>query len=359
MSIWMRSSRPNQVSRLTCIAAAATAAMLLGACANGSGEAPMALLNPIAAPEETAANVSTTPQTELEKATEYWGKTYKKDPTAAQPAINYAKNLKALGQKEQALNILQAAHKYHPSNRQLNSEYGRLALELEQYGAAQKLLEQADDPTRPDWRTISARGTVLAKQGKFNEAIPLFERALAVSPGQPSILNNLALARAMDGQPEKAEALLRQAAAEGSDNNPKINQNLSLVLGLQGKYNEATSAGQKALSQDSAAEDVSYVRQMVKLEQRDGIPQSSSMPSPSANAMADAGQQVGQPKVKKIATGSTTKSPQAKPGLQVTSGLKGLEAAAALADADQAAKPVNNTLPFNNTLNDAYRPPAR
>ena len=79
-------------------------------------------------------------------------------------------------------------------------------------------LETADDPAKPDWRVISARGTVLAKQGSYREAIPLYERALSLAPDQPSILNNLALAQAMQGHADRAESLLRRAAAaDGKD----------------------------------------------------------------------------------------------------------------------------------------------
>ena len=85
---------------------------------------------------------------------------------------------------------------------------------------AQKLLEQADDPTNPDWRVISARGTVLAKQGSYRDAIPLYERALALAPDQASVLNNLALAHAMEGHPDKAEPLLKRAAAQRPDRTP-------------------------------------------------------------------------------------------------------------------------------------------
>ena len=44
---------------------------------------------------------------------EYWGKAYAKNPRDAQAAINYAKNLKALGEKQQALAVLQQASVYH------------------------------------------------------------------------------------------------------------------------------------------------------------------------------------------------------------------------------------------------------
>ena len=90
--------------------------------------------------------------------------------------------------------MLQQASVYHGTNRALNAEYGRLALEFDQVSLAQKLLEQADDPANPDWRVISARGTVLAKQGVYKDAIALYQRALTVAPEEASILNNLAMA---------------------------------------------------------------------------------------------------------------------------------------------------------------------
>ena len=70
----------------------------------------------------------------------------------------------------------------HPSHRGILSEKGRLALGLEQVELAQKLLAEADDAASADWRIISTRGTVLVKQGKYREAIPLYERALALAP---------------------------------------------------------------------------------------------------------------------------------------------------------------------------------
>ena len=101
------------------------------------------------------------------------------------------------------------------------------------------MLEIADDPAKPDWKIISARGTVLSKQGQYKQAIPFYERASPLSQNQRSVLNNLAMAHAMSGDPKKAEELLRQAASTPSGNTAKVKQNLALVLGLQGRYDEA------------------------------------------------------------------------------------------------------------------------
>ncbi len=153
----------------------------------------------------------------------------------------------------------------HGSDRRLASDYGRLALELDQVSAAKKLLEAADDPANPDWRVIMARGTVLAKETKYAEAIPFYERALALSPDHPSIMNNLALAYTMNGDAAKAETILRRAA-EADGANAKVRQNLALVLGLQGKYDEAVKVGSAGLPQDAAQANTDLLRKIVKLE---------------------------------------------------------------------------------------------
>ena len=79
------------------------------------------------------------------------------------------------------------------------------------------------------------------------------------------MLNNLALALAMDGNAEQAETLLKQAVAQGG-HEARVSQNLALVLSLQGKYEEAKLVGARQLSAEQAAANVDYVKRMVQLE---------------------------------------------------------------------------------------------
>ena len=251
------------------VLAAVGVGLTVTACGAQLGPAPdsLAALQQPQAPSQTPSKA---PQqqdnrSELHKATEYWGQVYAKNPRDAQTALNYARNLKAMGDKQQALSVLQQASAFNGGHRGIMSEHGRLALELDQVDVAQKLLEQADDPGNPDWKTISARGTLLAKQGRYRDAIPLYERALGLAPGQASVLNNLALAHAMEGNADKAEQLLKQAAEAGG-HKARVNQNLALVLGLQGKYDEAKVTGARVMSADSAASNVEYLQRIVQLE---------------------------------------------------------------------------------------------
>ena len=255
------------------VIAALSTSLLLGACS-----ASPSLLQDVALKSdktESTESANTAPQSELQKATTYWGKEYAKKPTELQPAINYAKNLKALGEKQKALSVLEQASVYHANDSQLTSEYGRLALELNQVNIAGQLLAAADDPTKPDWRVVSARGTVLAKQGKYGDAIPFYERALALAPDNPGIMNNLAMAHAMMGNPKKAEQILRQAAAAPSAT-PKVRENLALVLGLQGRYDESKSVASSVIDSDTAASNTNYLKQLVKLEPKSEMPDATS-----------------------------------------------------------------------------------
>ncbi|MEQ1717446.1 MAG: tetratricopeptide repeat protein [Hyphomicrobium sp.] len=253
-------------SRLSGVAtlAALITSLMLGACAGTSdllpGGASLASSEALAQAEDDKD-----PKSELRKATEYWGKQYASKQSDKAAALNYAKNLKALGDKREAIVVLQNAAALHQRDPEIAGELGRLAVEFDQLTLATRMLEIADVQENPDWKVISARGTLLAKQGQHKAAIPYFERALSLAPHQQSVMNNLAMATAMSGDAKKAEDILRQAAQNGGGE-PKVNQNLALVLGLQGRYDEAKLAGAATGPSEVAASNTDYVRRMVRLE---------------------------------------------------------------------------------------------
>lgn len=254
--------------------AAITASLMLGACSQTIGDSDSGFLSALT-PETAEQSAQAAAPTDPREAAEYWSKIYSKNPRDLKAALAYAQNLKTIGQKKEALAVLQQASLVHGTNRELAADYGRLALELDQISVAKKLLEVADDPAKPDWRIVLARGTVLAKEGSYREAITFYERARVLNPEHPSVLNNLALAYTMSGEADRGEQLLRQASATGSDN-AKVRQNLALVLGLQGKYSEATKVGSVDLPSSDAQANTALLKQMVKLD-----PKSTPAPAPA------------------------------------------------------------------------------
>jgi Flp pilus assembly protein TadD len=264
------------------ILAALASSLLLGACAQVGGDEGGGLFAALAPPASQEADQPAEPM-DPQKAAGHWGKEYAKNPRDLDAALSYAQSLKATGQKREALAVLQQASLIHGQDRRLAGEYGRLALELDQVSVAKKLLELADDPGNPDWRIILARGTVLAKEGSYREAISFYERAQALNPGHGSVLNNLALAYTMSGEAERGEKLLRQATTSGNDN-AKVRQNLALVLGLQGKYDEATKLASVDLPATDAQDNTALLKKMVKL---DGKPMPSQVAIAAQDAPAD------------------------------------------------------------------------
>ncbi len=263
--------------------AALTATLMLGACAQTGVEDTglMAALLPASDTQtEVAADAAPT-STDPLKATEYWGQQYSKNPRDLEAALSYAQNLKVIGQKGQALAVLQQAAIIHGDDKRLAADYGRLALELDQVSLAKKLLAIADDPVNPDWRIILARGTALAKEGSYREAISFYERANTLKPNHPSVLNNLALAYIMSGEAERGEAMLRQASDSGQGVDAKVRQNLALVLGLQGKYEEATKVGSMDLAADQAQANTDLLKKMVKLDPKPMTAQAESVATAS------------------------------------------------------------------------------
>jgi Flp pilus assembly protein TadD len=252
--------REHAATAAAAVVIAIAACLMLAGCAQGVGEAGSDMFG-----FSGVADLAEAAPQDPQKAVEFWGKAYTENPRDLDKALSYAQSLKATGQKTQAIAILQQASMLHGNDRRLASDYGRLALELDQVSTAKKLLEAADDPANPDWRVIMARGTVLAKEAKYAEAIPFYERALVLSPEHPSVMNNLALAYTMNGDVTKAEALLRRAA-EANGANAKVRQNLALVLGLQGKYDEATQVGAAGVPPDVAQANTDLLRKIVKLE---------------------------------------------------------------------------------------------
>jgi Flp pilus assembly protein TadD len=95
------------------------------------------------------------------------------------------------------------------------------------------------------------------------------------------VLNNLALAHAMAGEAQKAEDMLRQASASG-DADPRVNQNLALVLSLQGKYGEAKRVPNQNLPPEAVQANVDYVKSVVQVAAKpESVPASSAVATAS------------------------------------------------------------------------------
>ena len=95
--------------------------------------------------------------------------------------------------------------------------------------------------------TLNALGYTLTNHTeRYEEAADLIERALALSPGDPAILDSLGWVYYKLGQLAQSEALLRQAHQAFPD--PEVAAHLGEVLWIQGKQIEARDIWRDGLS---------------------------------------------------------------------------------------------------------------
>ena len=191
-----------------------------------------------------------------------WSSAYAKNPQDPKLVLGYAQSLKAIGARDRALEILVAGYRANPADGEIAAELGRLALDAGRIDIATAALKTAEARSVRDWKTLSAQGTLRAKQGSHAEAQQYFLAALQQKPDAVSVINNLALSYALDGKAKKSEELLRKAAASGHDDK-RVRQNLALVLGLQGKFEEARQVASVDIPQREAQSNVAYLQNML------------------------------------------------------------------------------------------------
>jgi Flp pilus assembly protein TadD len=202
-----------------------------------------------------------------------YGAQYRADPSKVDVALHYAQALRATAQRAQAVAVLERLSMEHPHDKTVLGEYGRALAESGDYEQALDVLGRAHSPDQPDWRLLSAQGAVLDQMGRHEEAQRYYLTALKMVPDEPSVLSNLGLSYALSKDLPNAEATLRRAQARGPVD-PRVRQNLALVVGLQGRFAEAEQIASADLPPAEAASNVAYLRQM--LARRKDIPKAKT-----------------------------------------------------------------------------------
>jgi len=246
-----RSNLSASARPLVTIAAAVILAGAVAGCASTHSAETGSLATPAAASED-----------DWRKAAQAWGERYQANPADPQVAIHYAQALRSSGQRAQAVAVLEQASLHNAKNMEVLGAYGRALADVGDYQQALDVLGRAHAPDRPDWRILSAQGAVLDQMGRHEDAQRYYETALKIVPDEPTVLSNLGLSYALSKQLPRAEALLKRAAA-GQRVDPRVRQNLALVVGLQGRFAEAEAIARADLPAEEASANVAYLREML------------------------------------------------------------------------------------------------
>lgn len=205
-----------------------------------------------------------TPQAETQarQAVQTWGQRFEANPGDPRAALNYARALRTLDQRAQALAVLQQAAIKNPRSHEIMGAYGKSLADVGRFKEAAAVLARAHTPEKPDWRILSAQGAVADQSGDHVQAQQYYEAALKIVPGEPTVLSNLGLSYALSKRLPEAERALT-AAARHPNADQRVRQNLALVLGLQGKFDAADSVLRQALPPEEARANLAALREMV------------------------------------------------------------------------------------------------
>jgi len=208
--------------------------------------------------DKTEKNRSAEPS----KGLDFYRDRFRANPEDADAALQYGMALRAAGQRSQAVAVLQQATIAHPGDKALLAGYGRALADNGNFQQAFDVLARAHSPDDPDWRILSVQGAALDQLGRGEEARQYYASALRIAPDEPSVLSNLGLSYLLSKDLPKAEETLRRAY-DRADKDPRVRQNLALVVGLRGHVAEAENIVREGRSPEEAAANVANLRRML------------------------------------------------------------------------------------------------
>jgi Flp pilus assembly protein TadD len=223
-------------------AAAIAAAALISGCI----AAPPPTPQEIALIDQAAKSLLPAPAAEREAAerqdllsqAKFWAVEYEKNPNEYEAALKYARVLRSIGSSPRASEVAAQALNLKQADIELTLIYAQAALDQGKAQDAAAALARAEQEGQNDWRMLSIIGVTMDSLDQHKPAQDYYKRALALSPDNPKILSNLGLSYALDGKPGLAEETLRGALGH-PEADARVKQNLILVLGVQGKFDEA------------------------------------------------------------------------------------------------------------------------
>lgn len=192
---------------------------------------------------------------------------YQSNPRDNRVAMQFAAALRAAGQPGQAVAVLQQSLTYTSNDPTLSIAYAKALAADGSFDQALNVINDNIRPEAPDWNALVVKGAIYDQMGRNEEARALYSQALLIAPQQPSIEANLGLSFAMSNDLTQAEAHLRRAVAMPGATS-QIRQNLALILGLQGRFDEAQAIYQAELPADQVQANMAYIRALLTQQNR-------------------------------------------------------------------------------------------
>jgi Flp pilus assembly protein TadD len=248
------SKRDQIMGSLRPLLLASVAALALSACASNRGQMSTSDYASMSAGQSQAS---------LGELTER----YRRNPADRTTVIHYAAALRAAGQPQQATAALEQAMSHHPGDVAISVEYAKALTASGRFDQSLQVLQNVIRPDAPDWNALLVMGATLDQMGRHDQARKIYVQAGVIAPGEASIETNLGLSYAMTNELPAAETHLRRAV-QMRGATTKTRQNLALVIGLQGRFQEARALYAAELPPEQVEANMAYVSAMLTQQNR-------------------------------------------------------------------------------------------
>lgn len=192
---------------------------------------------------------------------------YRRNPKDRATAIHYAAALRAAGQPEQAAAALETAMTTYPGDVAVTVAYGKALTAAGRFDQSLAVIDKVIRPDAPDWNALLVKGATLDQMGRNGDARKIYGQAAVIAPGEASIETNLGLSYAMTNELPRAEQHLRRAVQMRGANS-QTRQNLALVVGLQGRFDECRAIYAAELPPEQVESNMAYVRALLTQQNR-------------------------------------------------------------------------------------------
>ncbi|KKB08187.1 tetratricopeptide repeat protein [Devosia chinhatensis] len=192
---------------------------------------------------------------------------YRRNPKDRAVVIPYANALRAAGQPDQASAALEQAMLAYPGDLAISIAYAKALTASGKFDQSLTVIANVIRPDAPDWNALLVQGATLDQMGQHDHARRIYAQAAVIAPGQASIETNLGLSYAMTNDLARAEQHLRRAL-QMRGASAQTRQNLALVVGLQGRFNEARAFYAADLPIAQVEANMAYIRALLTQQNR-------------------------------------------------------------------------------------------
>jgi Flp pilus assembly protein TadD len=215
-------------------------------------------MKPASAEERAAANRADP----LTRAN-FWAKENLKDGEDLTISLEFARALREIGSHERAVDVLSRTLIVHPESADALMLLGRIQMAGGDVATAGQVFHRATEVAPERAETWAALGTTFDREGQHGLAQTAYQKALELEPFRTTTLTNYGLSLVLSGDLPGAEAKLRQAAAN-ADAGARVTENLALVLGLQGKFEDMKTVSGVAAPEQVVNQNVALLQGLIQ-----------------------------------------------------------------------------------------------